>query len=1218
MIPALVAVDHRGPGLGDADSAGGGGAVGNPLGFRTGQARRPGTLLDFVCAEKEKYPDKVLLVRVGEFFEAFGVDALLLVEHCGLNGMGQKARAGCPRGNVQQTLDGLTGAGLTVAVYEEVEGAAAAPSAGFNHEKATSTARTKAKTKTKTKTAAGGGLKQRYLAQVVSPSAPTYIHGATLDPESIEFRDASVFVGVQVSARGSTASSTVSDTQQGSRAEGSLHYTVYEVSLESRFVRVSERLTEDAARCLVESSGAVGSASALENASVFFANAPGSAGVPGLAHGASGRAGGGDVSNTRGAAICAVPKRARRVVVPGQRIERLRRAEEDPRSFLQEMLAKIARDMAMPEVADPKAFRIVANMGGAGGGGMVSWQDAATGADALKHLRPRPLYAPTAQQLGLLPSPQVPDLVASLLPANDAPACSRSFLRRWLMRPPPPRVADEMQRLLRALQELNLGLPTIRSTLTTGKVVALCSSHQANAQMFRDLRRILDAAHTVLSLSSLHRSGHDLQQPQQDSVHDNLVGALVALVGNECGVNMMPELLRERCTAAGTRIDRSIVEERLGGRGMTAKQLEDAFWNRCLEQWAEPAQGCLSDHIGTEESECGGAQAATLTRRDFVFSSAHQSAFGHALLRKNELEFRTALKPDASDSVQRAFASVDQSRSALLEAVWEELAPRAILRDVKYDQLNNTVYLMRKPASLVEVETEAEGANDIEWVHPKDRNGRALSTRYTTPRVEAAMASYAGACDDARRAAREELRELCGDFVDGQLLLCAVAAIHLNEILLTGSLHTRESLRRGWALPLLESLDVEDNGEELMKKQYPPQQRLPITLALRGMWPYWLGGSAAVRNDVELSGQWIVTGPNMSGKSTLLRSITAVALLANCGLSVPATMSPPSTSTTSSLSSSSSPRTHAPIPRLDGYFLRTNGADCPAEGLSAFALEADDMRILLRDVTPRSLAAVDELGRGTAPREGAAIVGAVLEELDKRGCPSVFATHLQDELCALPLSLAQTQYKVLRVEEAGRGSRGDASPSQDLHYVYRLDDGICQDSFSLATALYHDVPKEVVHRAAELRRSRRADSAPATSVVHAGSAEATFENSLSTSDLERAVAIVSRLSPAIEYADVITLEPHFDPPPRLGAGAACVYLLEIHEGFSSDVPSYYIGETENLADRLKAHRQRFGADGVKMVVFPLSEGGRSEARSCEARGIVELQRSGFSLQNMAA
>ena len=115
--------------------------------------------------------------------------------------------------------------------------------------------------------------------------------------------------------------------------------------------------------------------------------------------------------------------------------------------------------------------------------------------------------------------------------------------------------------------------------------------------------------------------------------------------------------------------------------------------------------------------------------------------------------------------------------------------------------------------------------------------------------------------------------------------------------------------------------------------------------------------------------------------------------------------------------------------RQDGYFLRTAASDCPAEGLSAFALEADDMRILLRDVTPRSLAAIDELGRGTAPRwhaapilssefgrdaeernqcrifderslnlhlvarggrDGAALVGALLEELARRGGPTIF------------------------------------------------------------------------------------------------------------------------------------------------------------------------------------------------------------------------------------
>lgn len=63
---------------------------------------------------------QVLLTRVGEFYETYGVDAVMLMQHAGLNQMGQEVRAGCPRKNLQQTLNGLTSAGLTVAVYEEV------------------------------------------------------------------------------------------------------------------------------------------------------------------------------------------------------------------------------------------------------------------------------------------------------------------------------------------------------------------------------------------------------------------------------------------------------------------------------------------------------------------------------------------------------------------------------------------------------------------------------------------------------------------------------------------------------------------------------------------------------------------------------------------------------------------------------------------------------------------------------------------------------------------------------------------------------------------------------------------------------------------------------------------------------------------------------------------------------------------------------------------
>lgn len=69
---------------------------------------------------RETYQRQVLLVRVGEFYETYGVDAVMMMQHAGLNKMGQEIRAGCPRKNVQQTLDGLTAAGLTVAVYEEV------------------------------------------------------------------------------------------------------------------------------------------------------------------------------------------------------------------------------------------------------------------------------------------------------------------------------------------------------------------------------------------------------------------------------------------------------------------------------------------------------------------------------------------------------------------------------------------------------------------------------------------------------------------------------------------------------------------------------------------------------------------------------------------------------------------------------------------------------------------------------------------------------------------------------------------------------------------------------------------------------------------------------------------------------------------------------------------------------------------------------------------
>ena len=143
----------------------------NPLGFATTQERRKGTLLDFICSEKERFPDKVLLVRVGEFYEAFGFDAILLVEHCGLNPMGSKARAGFPLKNIQQTLDGLTDVGLSVAVYEEDGKDAVMPQSTSGRKRSQSKA-----------------IKTRFLSQIISPGSSTYIYNSALRTDDIEYK----------------------------------------------------------------------------------------------------------------------------------------------------------------------------------------------------------------------------------------------------------------------------------------------------------------------------------------------------------------------------------------------------------------------------------------------------------------------------------------------------------------------------------------------------------------------------------------------------------------------------------------------------------------------------------------------------------------------------------------------------------------------------------------------------------------------------------------------------------------------------------------------------------------------------------------------------------------------------------------------------------------------------------------------------------------------
>jgi hypothetical protein len=139
----------------------------NVMGFeaKVGQVVKSGTLVEFTINQKLQYPDHVILLRQGEFYETYGIDAIMMIEYCGLNSMGGKTRAGCPLKNVQAALDGLTSNGLSVAVFEEKD----IGKNISNSKKST--------------------LKHREFQQIVSPSNSLYAYDLCLDSSHIEYRE---------------------------------------------------------------------------------------------------------------------------------------------------------------------------------------------------------------------------------------------------------------------------------------------------------------------------------------------------------------------------------------------------------------------------------------------------------------------------------------------------------------------------------------------------------------------------------------------------------------------------------------------------------------------------------------------------------------------------------------------------------------------------------------------------------------------------------------------------------------------------------------------------------------------------------------------------------------------------------------------------------------------------------------------------------------------
>ncbi len=207
-----------------------------------------------------------------------------------------------------------------------------------------------------------------------------------------------------------------------------------------------------------------------------------------------------------------------------------------------------------------------------------------------------------------------------------------------------------------------------------------------------------------------------------------------------------------------------------------------------------------------------------------------------------------------------------------------------------------------------------------------------------------------------------------------------------------------------------------------------------------------------VPNDVRLdpAGEQIliVTGPNMAGKSTLIRQVALTAILAQMGSFVPARA--------------------ARVGLCDRVFTRVGAGDNLARGESTFLVEMRETAHILRYATARSLIVLDEIGRGTSTYDGVSIAWAVGEHLhDRVGAKTLFATHYH-ELTAL----AGLHARVRNVSVAAREWKGE------VVFLRKLSAGGASRSFGVEVAKLAGLPPAVVERARTILRTLEADGGP--------------------------------------------------------------------------------------------------------------------------------------------
>lgn len=310
-----------------------------------------------------------------------------------------------------------------------------------------------------------------------------------------------------------------------------------------------------------------------------------------------------------------------------------------------------------------------------------------------------------------------------------------------------------------------------------------------------------------------------------------------------------------------------------------------------------------------------------------------------------------------------------------------------------------------------------------QYIH---RQTMANAVRYATPELGELEAKISQAGDRALALELEIFDRLVSTVLAAAAAITRAAAALAALDVATALAHL--AIQRRWVRPQVnDSLDFRISGG-----------RHPVVEAALDRAGQ---GERFVANDCDLSDGhklWLLTGPNMAGKSTFLRQNALIAILAQMGSFVPAMK--------------------AELGVVDRLFSRVGAADDLARGRSTFMVEMVETAAILHQSGPRALVILDEIGRGTATFDGLSIAWAVVEYLhEKNRCRGLFATHYH-ELTALSEKLPQLSNHTLKVKEW----------EGELVFLHEVGPGAADRSYGIQVAKLAGLPEGVLQRASEV------------------------------------------------------------------------------------------------------------------------------------------------------